>query len=129
MAIDPSELKKAKARISRYERNFKRSAPNFDDGGGSRFLLGPLYLLVGDLEGVAKHYKWFDKKYSDSIDEPLHTLCRSILFFRTEKVKETEQFFRRAYLANTYLIPSLTGIPFYDLKIRQSYSGTLKAML
>lgn len=126
MAIDPKELKKAKTKISRYEKNFKRAQPFFDDGGGTRFLLGPLYLLVDDIQGAVKHYKWFARKYSDSIDEPLHTLCRAVTFFRTGKTKEAEHFFRRAHLANTYLIVSLIGVPFYELQVRKSWMWDTK---
>lgn len=126
MEIDPKELKKARTKISRYEKNFKRAQPFFDDGGGTRFLLGPLYLLVDDIDGAVKHYRWFARKYSDSIDEPLHTLCRAVTFFRTGKTTEAERFFRRTHLANTYLIPSLISIPFYELKVSHSWSWDTK---
>lgn len=126
MIIDPKELKKIKSKINRYEKNFKRAQPFFDDGGGTRFLLGPLYLVVDDIEGAVKHYKWFARKYSDSIDEPMHTLCRAITFFRNGKTKEAEYFFRRTHLSNTYLIPSLLGIPFYEMQVSQSWMWDTK---
>ena len=57
MALNPQEQKKIRTRINRYERNFKSRHPLFDGGGGTRFILGPLYLLIDDLEGTLKHDK------------------------------------------------------------------------
>jgi hypothetical protein len=59
--IFPKDKKKIVERIHRYENSLlaeKRRFGSFDDGYGKRYLLGPLYLLAGDIEGAVKHYKW-----------------------------------------------------------------------
>ncbi len=120
MALESKEQKKIRTRINRYERNFKSRNPLFDDGGGTRFLLGPLYLLIDDLEGALKHYKWFAKKFSDSSDEPLHTLCWALAMHRAGKQKEALHRLRRAYLANSYLIPSMLALRHGQPNVRRS---------
>lgn len=121
MALEPNEQKKIRTRINRYERNFKSRNPMFDDGGGTRFLLGPLYLLVDDLEGALRHYKkWFARKFSDSSDEPLHTLCWGLALHRAGNPKEAVYRLRRAHLANPYLIPSILSVHHGQPHIRRS---------
>ena len=53
----PKEAKKIRQRIRRYERALeqeKRRLGNYRDGSGKRLLLGPLYMIPGDLEGALK---------------------------------------------------------------------------
>jgi hypothetical protein len=46
----PQDPKKIKARIRRYERALRREQASYgsiNEGGGKRYLRGPLYLLMG----------------------------------------------------------------------------------
>ena len=55
MEQSPHDPKKLQARIRRYERAVRREFEQFgfyDDSDGKRYLLGPLYLLLGDLSGA-----------------------------------------------------------------------------
>ncbi len=48
----PQEPKKIRERINRYERKLRKEYEKFgsiSDGYGKRYLLGPLYLVLGDL--------------------------------------------------------------------------------
>lgn len=48
----PQEPKKIRAQITRYERELRKEKKKFgfiSDGYGKRYLLGPLYMLSGDL--------------------------------------------------------------------------------
>jgi hypothetical protein len=69
-----------------------------------------LYLLIDDLEGALRHYKWFARKFSDSSDEPLHTLCWALALHRAGKPKDALHRLRRAHLANPYLIPHMLDL-------------------
>lgn len=51
----PKDNKKIKAQIHRYERALKKELDEYgcyDDGAGKRYMLGPLYLILGDVAGV-----------------------------------------------------------------------------
>lgn len=52
----PTDPKKIRDTIRRYERAFK--GPHYDDGPGKRFLLGPIYLLMGDTPGASLLTLW-----------------------------------------------------------------------
>lgn len=49
----PTDSKRIRERIRRYERALKREldAGGGGDGYGKRYLLGPLYMLLGDVDG------------------------------------------------------------------------------
>jgi hypothetical protein len=59
MSQFPTDPKKIKARITRYERELRQEYQTYrfiDDSAGKRYLLGPLYLLIGDLAGALKSF-------------------------------------------------------------------------
>lgn len=113
----PTDPKKIRDRIRRYERNWK--SPLFRDGSGTRFLIGPFYLLLGDLEGAVKHYKWFQRKFSDSMDEPIHTLSWALTMFRAGNLKDALFRLRRAHCANPYTIPFILGVDHHQPQVRR----------
>lgn len=100
------DLKKIRARLRSYERKFKKDPEN-RDGGGVRFLMGPYYLCLGDLEGAVSHYEWFWSVFSDSIDEPFHALGRVITELRQGHEQNAVSLLKRVYSANPYLLPFL----------------------
>ena len=56
----PKDHKKIKAQIHRYERALKKELDEYgcyDDGAGKRYMIGPLYLILGDVAGAMKSYK------------------------------------------------------------------------
>jgi hypothetical protein len=111
--IFPKEKKKIIERINRYERSLKtekRKFGSFDDGYGKRYLLGPLYILAGDLDGAIKHYKWFEKNFDDDSGEPIHRLCWVLAFYRSRNTEEARKSLMRVMLINLYIIPKLIGI-------------------
>ena len=70
MSQFPQDPKKIRARITRYRRALRKEqeAHGFiHDGYGKRYLLGPLYLLVGDVEGALQAYEWFDETFPDDV--------------------------------------------------------------
>ena len=105
----PDDLKKIRARIRRYERNWKK--PDFDDGAGTRFLTGPLYLLLGDTEGALAHYKWYAKKFEDSSIEPFHALGWALTMYRSQQPEEAVYRLRCTHCANVYMLPTILKIP------------------
>ncbi len=62
----PEDPKKTRAKIKRYERLLKKEYEEhgfYRDGYGKRYLLGPLYMLMGDIEGAVSFYDWFEKTF------------------------------------------------------------------
>ena len=69
--------KKIKATIARYKRSMNREWKEhhfISDGAGKRFLIGPLYLRIDDIEGALEHYQWFEKTFGDDSGEPFHRM-------------------------------------------------------
>ena len=59
----PTDPKKIKQRIRRYERSLRKDNPLYGDGYGKRFLLGPLYFMLGNVQDTLDHYTWYQKTY------------------------------------------------------------------
>ena len=112
------DRKKIKARISRYERLLK--SKNHRDGAGKRFLLGPLYLLMGDVEGAAKSYAWYRRKFPDDMPEAFNHLCWVVTLLRTDQIKTAKEKMRELIFSNLYIIPMLLKEPIKEYKFRHS---------
>lgn len=109
----PKDPKKLKARIRRYERSLeqeKRQRGAYGDGYGKRFLLGPFYMILGDLEGALKSFAWFEAAFPDSLDDAPQTLCWSLALYRAGKDKKAREMLWRTMFANLYVIPRLLGM-------------------
>ena len=109
----PKDMAKIKERIRRYERALeaeKRRVGNYRDGSGKRFLLGPLYLILGDLEGALRSFAWFEATFPDAMDEAPHVLCWSLALHRTGQEEKARRMLRRTMLANLYILPRLSGL-------------------
>jgi hypothetical protein len=108
----PKEPKKIRARIRRYERGLRHELETYgaiDDGYGKRYLLGPLYLLMDDLEGALESFAWFERTCPDDVGEPVHFLCWSLALYRSGDTAQAVQRLRQTMLSNLYLIPHLLG--------------------
>jgi hypothetical protein len=112
MSLFPREPKKIRARIARYERDLRKERDKFGgihDGYGKRYLLGPLYLLMGDVAGAVQSYAWFEEACPDDVGEPVHFLCWTLALYRSGDAVQAAQRLRQTMLSNLYLIPHLLG--------------------
>lgn len=112
MSTFPKDKKQIKARINRYQNALQNEQKRFgdiDDGAGKRYLLGPLYLLAGDIEGALAHFKWFEKTFPDDVGEPMQYLCWTLALYRAGDFKAATAKLRQTMLMNLYLIPHLFG--------------------
>ena len=103
----PSDPKKLKARIRSYERSLRQGGTN--DGYGKRYLLGPMYLLLGDIEGALRHYTWLEQTYPDDIGDPHDRLCWALAHFKAGSPQANKRL-RDALFQNLYLIPHVLGM-------------------
>lgn len=109
----PHETKKIRARIRRYERTLRQEYERFgsyDDSSGKRYLLGPLYLLAGDLPGAMRSFEWFEQTFPNDIGDPIHCLCWTLALYRSGQLAQASHKLRQTMLMNLYLIPHLLGI-------------------
>jgi hypothetical protein len=107
----PSDPKKIRERIRRYERELEREFElgGYRDGFGKRFLLGPLYLLAGDVEGALVSFEWFEETFPDSCGDPWQYLAWALTLYRGRQWDAASVKLYHTMLQNLYLIPHLLG--------------------
>jgi hypothetical protein len=91
--------------------NEQRTLGHIDDGAGKRHLVGPLYVLGGELEKALDFYKWYEKECSDDSGEPIHYLFWGLALYRAGNIKNTNAKLLETTLQNAYLLPTLLGSP------------------
>src|SRR5208337_1664470 len=100
-------------RIRNYELAFKKEYQTYgfyDDSYGKRYMLGPLYLLAGNLQGDLKSFEWFEKTFPDDGGEPYQYLCWILALYKTgDKNRAREKMIETMFI-NIYLIPLILGI-------------------
>ena len=120
MSFFPTEPKKIRARIRSYERKLQKELDEtgmIHDGYGKRYLLGPLYLLMDDVEGALRHYAWFEKTCTDDGGDPIHLLCWTLAHYRAGNLEAAIGKLRQTMLSNLLLIPHLLGRPEDELEL------------
>ena len=107
----PTDPKRIRERIRRYERDLRREleAGYGGDGYGKRFLLGPLYLLLGDVDGALASFDWYEDAYPDDGGEPYQYLTWALALFRGGRKQEALNKLCQTMLQNVYLVPILLG--------------------
>jgi len=109
----PKEPKKIKERIKHYERELRKEYGKLgfiSDDFGKRYLLGPLYMILGDLTGAVRSFEWFEQTFSDDVGEPFHYLCWTLALYRSGNTTGASQKLLQTMLSNLYLIPYLLGL-------------------
>ena len=109
--IFPSTPAAIRARIRSYERKLKDELETGygGDGYGKRFLLGPLYMLLGDVDGALASFDWYEKAFPDDGGEPYQYLTWSLTLYRKELRDEATSKLYQTMLENLYLVPHLLG--------------------
>jgi hypothetical protein len=123
MSPFPNNPRKIKERIKRYEDDLHKEFQKFryiSDGSGKRYMIGPMYLLLGDVSGAIKSFEWFGKNFSDDSGEPFHLLCWALALYQSNDRTKAAKKLHRAMLSNLYLLPHLIGIQQSPLDIWQS---------
>jgi hypothetical protein len=119
----PKEPKKIRERIKRYERdlaNEKRKFGGIHDGAGNRYLLGPLYMLLGDIAGARKSFGWFQRAFPDDIGEPFHYLCWTLALYRASDHDSAAKKLAQTWFRNRYLVSRLLRLDEQQPAIRHS---------
>lgn len=113
MAQFPKRQKTITERIRRYERALRNDIKRhgtINDGAGNRYLLGALYLMLGDAKGALKSYKWLAQAIPDDMGEPFDYLCWTLALYRVGDMEAASEKLCQTMLRNLYLIPALIGV-------------------
>ena len=107
----PKSPKTIRQRIRRYERELKNELKTGHgrDGYGKRYLLGPLYLLLGDLDGALASFEWYENAYPDDGGEPYQYLTWALALHRGGFKHAAFNKLYQTILENLYLVPHLLG--------------------
>ena len=111
--MKPDAQKKLKATIKRYERGLRKEQTEhgfISDGYGKRYLLGPMYMQLGDTEGALRSFEWFQQTFPDDVGEPFQYLCWSLTLFRVGRLEAAKKKLVQTMLMNLYLVPCLLSI-------------------
>jgi len=112
----PTDHKKIRARIRSYERKLEKDIIEFGgmagDGYGKRYLLIPLYLIDGDLQGALNAYDWLKNNFKENSGDCFNDFCTILLFYRTDRIKDAIKKIIDVIFENKYVIPNfLDGKP------------------
>ncbi|MFC2085091.1 hypothetical protein ACFLS9_08545 [Bacteroidota bacterium] len=108
----PKTIMGIKKRIEKYEKLLKAEKKKFGfihDRAGLRYDIGPLYLLMDDINGSLKSFRWFQKNFPDDCGDPSQYLCWTLALFKNDNIIEAENKLIITMLQNLYLIPHILG--------------------
>jgi len=108
----PKEPGKIRERIRGYQRKLRAEKTRWgviDDGAGKRYLLGPLFLVLDDLDNAINCFCWLEAEFPDDCGEPGHHLCWALALHRCGDHEGAARKLRQTMLMNIYLIPYLLG--------------------
>ncbi|MCG8587019.1 MAG: hypothetical protein MI757_20120, partial [Pirellulales bacterium] len=100
--IFPSTPTAIRTRIRSHERKLQKELYTGygGDGYGKRFLLGPLYMLLGDVDGALASFDWYEKAFPDDGGEPYQYLTWSLTLYRKELRDEAANKLYQTMLEN-----------------------------
>ncbi|HJN16314.1 MAG TPA: hypothetical protein QGH10_12505 [Armatimonadota bacterium] len=116
----PQNPRKIRERLRRYERKLREEKRTYGfhrDGAGKRYLVGPLYLLLGDVDGAFKAFRLFETEFPDDSGEPGHCLCWALALYRSGDLEPATRKLRETMLQNPYVVPHLLGLEVRELDI------------
>ena len=116
----PKRTETIKRHIEKFEKllqSEKRRYGCYDDGGGIRYLIGPYYMLAGDIEGALKHYKWFKRVFPDDCGEPGQYLSWTLALYKSGDLKKAYIKFLQTLFMNPHVIARIIGTD-YILQFR-----------
>lgn len=89
----------------------KRKFGAYDDSRGLRYLPTKYYLQLGDYRGGLTYLRWFGRNFPDDGGFPDFLFERTVILFKSGKLKEAAQKAIETFCANTYLFDRFLGRP------------------
>ena len=110
--VFPKSPKLIRQRIRTYERQLETelNTGHGSDGYGKRYLLGPLYLLVGDVDGALRSFEWYPRMPIPIIQrQSYHCLTWALSMYMVADERAACHKLYQTILENLYLVPYLLG--------------------
>ena len=92
--MTPKQNEKVKKKIADIKRTLaaeKKKFGCYDDSRGLRYLPIKYFIQLRDYTGGQTYLKWFDKTFPDDHGFPEFLFERTIILFKTGRIKEAEQ--------------------------------------
>jgi hypothetical protein len=107
----PTDPKKIRATIKRLERLLRKEKEKhgeyYGDGSGKRYRIGPLYLLMDDVDGALAAFDWYGLEFPDDIGDPCHFLCWALALYKSGRLDSAANKLHETMLSNVFLLPHL----------------------
>lgn len=120
MSIFEKDNTQIKRTLRSYERKLAKEKEQFGsirDGAGKRYLLGPLYMMLGDNDGAIESFKWYESTFSDDTGDPFQYLTWILALYRHGDLVAAENKMLQTMFTNLYLIPHLLNVEIDELDI------------
>lgn len=119
-------IKKYRRRVKRYEKRLDdelKMLGGIHDGGGVRYEIGPIYVLINDIPGALKAYHWFENTFQDDWGDPIHSLSWALALYRNGDFEKASNKLIQTMFKNVYLVEHLIGkkIKPYDIWHASNY--------
>lgn len=108
----PSSSTRLKSRARRLLKALKaerRRFGGFDDSGGKRYRIGPLFMQAGALDEALDFYRAFDRWFPDDAGEPMNCFFWALALHRAGDAGGAEDRLLQTLVSNLYLLPALLG--------------------
>ncbi len=128
----PKTKRGIQSRIKNYEdflKYEKRTFGYYNDGGGVRYIIGPLYMLMGDIDGAVKSFNLFQRRFPDDAGQPFQYLTWILALYKKGKVKKAETKLMQTMLINLYLVPYIFGDDINKYNFRHFLNSETKEIL
>jgi len=109
----PSDPKKIRTRLRSYERKLEKewqTHGTYDDGAGKRYFVGPLYVLLGDIEGALESFAWYEREFPDDCGESGQFMCWALVLLRSGDQEKAKAKLKCCMLENRYVLPKLLDL-------------------
>lgn len=128
----PKTPRGIQSRIKKYEEYLnweRRTYGCYDDSSGVRYDIGPLYMLMGDIDGAVRSFNLFKRRFPDDMGDPFQYLTWALALYKKGQVKKAEIKLIQTMLLNLYLVPHIIGEEIEEYNFQNSSSWHEKEML
>ncbi|MGY8771729.1 MAG: hypothetical protein ACKVH8_25210 [Pirellulales bacterium] len=122
----PQTPKAIQARIRSYERKLKAELNEEypgNDGYGKRYLLGILYMLMGDTPGALASFDWYEKNFPGDGGDAHQYLTWTLTLYRSDLKLEAFNKLYQTMFYNMHLVPHLLGKLEFPEDLEYSYDN------
>jgi len=103
----PATLQKHIEKYENFLKREKRMYGAIDDSNGLRYLLGPMYLAIGDIKGAIKSFRWFERQFPDDVGDVYQYFCWVLALYRNNNKRLAKSKLISNMFQNLYLYPCL----------------------